>query len=244
MIHFFHEAHSTDENNQLKQQIVKQQLNAWYFLHRLLTEQWEEIFSKWSQEIIEIDRSLRKLHEFLDIIFENCQTKIIGLKKSGHIFTNCPSCGFEAKHHDNELNISYESECLVCGLNDQCLQIECTDCGSNVIFENSGYSTCEKCSKKFDPKALADILIDKGAAYVAAMDGDNSLDAGNCSECEGYHSVVKTENEEYICANCLEVFDSLELCQWCNDPNTGEMGDSYAMGCNFCEGYAGWHADD
>ena len=39
MIHFFHEAHSADADSRQKQEIIKKQLAAWYFLHHLLREQ-------------------------------------------------------------------------------------------------------------------------------------------------------------------------------------------------------------
>jgi len=57
-------------------------------------------------------------------------------------------------------------------------------------------------------------------------------------------TVVRTENDEWICASCFGVFESLEVCGWCNEFNTGDMEHSYVAGCNHCDGMAGWHKDD
>lgn len=86
MVHFFHEAHSAEENNELTRSIIKQQLKAWYFLHQLLTVQWNEVFTDWSENISKIDTSLRKYHEFLQIVFDNMRSQIEVLKKKGYLF--------------------------------------------------------------------------------------------------------------------------------------------------------------
>lgn len=243
-VHFFHEAHTDKEAKELRQEIVKQQLSAWYFLHGLLTVQWKDTFSVWSAQITEIDKKLRNLHEFLGVVFENLSNEIATLKTKGVIFRDCPSCGFESQTHEDVRDSIYESECLVCGLTQRSLQVECPDCGELVFFENEGFSNCDNCGKRFEPEDVADILIDDGAAHIAAMDGDDSWNPGNCSDCDGYHTVVRTENDEYICAGCFGVFESLQWCGWCNEPNTGDMEHSYWAGCNHCDGKAGWDKDD
>lgn len=241
MVHFFHEALSknTGKDNKLKQDIVKQQLKAWYFLHKLITKQWKGTFKPWSKKITRIDRSVRKLPGFLQVVFDNLQDEIKKLKaRKAHrtLFNECPSCHFESQQHDGEKGVVYVSECMVCKLKQQCLQIECPDCGFTIIFENEGFASCKKCNKDFEPDDIANILVDHEAAFIAAKDGDDSFNLGNCSSCEGYHTVVSTKNDTYLCANCFEEFESLQTCGWCSEPNTGEMEDSSWMGCNFCDG--------
>jgi hypothetical protein len=244
MVHFFHEAHSAEESNKLLQGIIKQQLKAWYFLQQLLSVQWQEVFSDWHGKISDIGKALKTFHDFLQVVFDNLLPEIDDMKKSGILFEECPSCGFVSQQHENELKGIYVANCMVCGLSENCLKIECPTCQSIVTFRNDGFATCQFCGKQFEPEDLASELIDSAAAHVAAMDGDDSWEAGNCSYCDGYHTVVRTENDEWICAGCLEVFESLSTCGWCNEPNTGDMEDSYVTGCNFCEGYSGWHKDD
>ena len=244
MIHFFHEAHTEAESDKFKHNIVKQQLKAWYFLHQLLTAKWKSEFFSWNEKIAELDSALRNLHEFLQVVFDNLQPEIELLKKKGARFEECPSCGFDSQEHEKDENIIYESKCLVCGLVEKSLNVECPGCGETVTFKEEGFAKCQSCGKHLEPEDVAEILIDGSAAHIAVQDGDDSWNAGNCSYCDGYHTVVRTENDEWICASCFGVFDSLSCCGWCNDPNTGDMEYSYAAGCNHCDGMAGWHKDD
>ncbi len=243
VFHFYHEAHSDVKNQQMKQEVVRTQLKAWYILHRLITEKWKNTFQPWANEIDNIGKELRKFHEFLAVIFENLQSNIETLKKQDQIFTSCPSCGFEAQRHDNEKGTIYYSECLVCGLQEKNLQIECPDCQATVFFADEGRSNCHKCDKFFTPETLSDLLIDGGGAYEAAKEGDHTSYSANCGECEGYHTVILTENGEHICVNCLNTFESLNCCEWCNEENTGDMENSYWAGCSVCEGKSGWDCD-
>lgn len=242
-VHFFHEAHSCEAAKELRQNIVKQQLTAWYFLHGLLTDRWKETFFDWADEIAKIDKNLRTLQAFLDVVFESLSETIASLKKQGAIFRRCPSCNFESNMHEDEEELVYESKCLVCGLSRRSLQITCPDCGKRVFFEGEGFSICDNCEKKFEEDDLVDILQNDTAAHIAIADGDDSWRLGNCSECDGYHTVVRMEDDKFICVSCFEVFDHLGLCSWCNEPNTGDMESSYLCGCNFCDGKLGWDND-
>lgn len=242
MIHFFHTASSEEESNELIRNIVRQQLRAWYFLHQLLTIQWKKVFASWKTKIKEIDTALRELHEFLQVVFDSLQQEIASLKAEGVRFDQCPSCGFHAQQHIEDVKILYKSECLVCRLIEECINIQCPDCNELITFRNEGFATCTQCGKSMEPEDLADELIDSGGAYIAFTDGGYPYQ-GNCSDCDGHQTVVCTENDDWICASCFEVFDTLEECEWCNELNTGDMEHSYLTGCNHCEGKIGWDWD-
>jgi hypothetical protein len=47
-----------------------------------------------------------------------------------------------------------------------------------------------------------------------------------------------------VCASCFGEFNTLQMCGWCNEPNTGDMECSYFTGCNQCDEKAGWEKDD
>ncbi len=244
MVHFFHVAHSEEESDKFKRDIVKKQLKAWFFLHQLLINKWKAEFSSWDEKISEIDKELKKLHAFLQVIFDNLESKIEDNKKKGVLYKKCHSCCYDAQELSEEKNIIYEAKCLVCGLVEKCLNIQCPECGGTVAIKEGGFGECQSCAKHFESEDIAGQLIDGGAAHIAAMEGDNSWGMGNCSDCDGYHTVVRTEKDEWICASCLGVFESLEVCGWCNELNTGDMEHSYVAGCNYCGGMAGWHKDD
>ena len=97
MVHFFHEAHSAEQSEKLQQAIAKQQLNAWYLLHRLQSGRWKSEFEAWSEQFKEIDGKLRKHHDFLQVVFDHLGEEFQKRKRAGSAFVTCPSCGFESK---------------------------------------------------------------------------------------------------------------------------------------------------
>lgn len=244
MVHFFHEVHGQEENDKLRQQVVKKQLRAWYFLHELLSGKWAKEFDKWVPRIADVDAELRKLHAFLQVVFDNRRGEIDELKAKGVPFSDCPSCGFKAQRGDDSFDSIFESRCLVCGLSERSLNIHCPECGSSVTLRNEGFGTCSSCGKSLEPEDVAGALIDQGAAYTAAKEGDPDCCKGNCGVCGGFHTVVWTESEEWICASCFEEFAEMEACGWCGEANSGDMENSYLSGCAYCDGMAGWHRDD
>lgn len=236
-VHFFHKANYEKNRTESIRLIVKQQLRAWYFLHRLLGEKWKAIFDEWDKKISNIDERLRKYKIFLQVVFDEKEKSIQERKNGGALFSPCSSCGFEAQEHIHELGIPYKSECLVCGVIDSCLQIECSDCQSTVIFRNEGFSKCKSCLKDYEPEDVVSYLVDEAEAYRAHKEGENYL--GTCSDCDSYQTVVGT-GDDYVCASCLERFEFMSPCEWCNELNTGDMEHSYVAGCNVCDGLIGY----
>ncbi|MDH5553237.1 MAG: hypothetical protein OEX82_07890, partial [Nitrosomonas sp.] len=191
MVHFYHAATTDAENETLKQTIAKQQLQAWYFLHKRLTLHWKDVFSDWKVEMDAIGTSLRKHHEFLQVVYDDLKPKIESLKKTGIQFEECASCAFEAaQHHNIENTLTYESKCLVCEIREECLKIECPDCHKIVIFkaECSARCSCGKCLESDD---VANILLENSFTTYNVKNGeDASNHIGNCSECDGFQTVV------------------------------------------------------
>lgn len=121
---------------------------------------------------------------------------------------------------------------MVCDIQETTFKIKCPDCDTLVIFSDEGYSVCETCQKEFDPEILAQILspeINYDNYY------DDSLDLGNCANCDGNHTVVNL-TDKYFCAQCLEEYIELDRCHWCNELNTEDMSFSGISGCGFCSG--------
>ena len=245
MVHFFHEGVSDEKNDELRSVIAKEQLTAWYLLHKLLTLKWSEQFSAWTRRLSEIDKSLRRLHQFLQVVFDQVRAEIGKRKENGAAFGDCPSCGFPSQEHLDEIDVIYEAECLVCGLTDRCLMIECPVCGVPVQFANEGFGACGNCETRFEPENVADALADERATYTAVKEGDDTWNPGNCSDCDGYHTVVRLseDGDSWICASCFGEFDSMAFCGWCNELNTGGMEDSYWAGCSVCDGKHGRYRD-
>ncbi|MEF8733737.1 MAG: hypothetical protein V5B40_18055, partial [Candidatus Accumulibacter meliphilus] len=111
MVHFFHEEHSEEESGKFKRHIVKKQLKAWFFLHQLLIAKWKKEFSSWHNKIAELDTELRRLHEFLQVIFDNLKPQIEENRKKDILYDECPSCDFEAQEFSKYENTIYEAKC-------------------------------------------------------------------------------------------------------------------------------------
>ena len=245
MVHFFHEATTEKENDAVKERIVRQQLKAWYFLNRLLTVQWKEVFESCTKQITEINARLRQLHDFLQVVFDNLAPEIQKRKKKGMQFRECPSCGFASlcQEQEPEIGSICEARCLVCELTQQCLQIVCPECKEKVVFLDGGFATCD-CGKSFEPDDVANLLLDDEGAHYAAKVGDNSYNLVNCGDCGEFNTVVRMKDDKYICAACFAVFELLNQCHWCSGLNTNDMEDSYWMGCSMCDGAKGNYADE
>ena len=51
MVHFFHDAVTVEENEELRRDIAKEQLTAWFLLYKILTNRWADIFSPWAKKL-------------------------------------------------------------------------------------------------------------------------------------------------------------------------------------------------
>ena len=230
IVHFFHGHQEKDLAT-----IAKQQLVAWHFLHGLLIRRWREHFDKWITKIQDIDRKLKEHRGFLQAVFDYKKREISRRQKDGSIFRVCASCTFKSQEHQQDMEEVYDAECLVCGLTEECLQLACNGCHNKVYFVNGGVSTCEKCGKQFDPQNLAEYLLGTGRALMV-QDGEFSRELGNCGNCDGYHTIIKLVRESYFCVSCFTQFDYLTPCDYCQELHTGDMKDSYLLGCSQCDG--------
>ncbi len=235
MVHFFHEPGSEEEREQFTRNIVKTELKAWLFLRTLLTTKWQTEFSSWGRRINELNTELLKMRGLLCVIFDILKPQIAENTKKGLRHDTCPSCGFDAfetQALSEDKNKIYVAKCLVCDFSEKSLNIQCPECETIVTLKNEGFGHCESCEKSFEPIDVAGALIDRDAERSVA-DGDCSF-KGSCSECEGYHIVVRTENDEWICASCFDVFESLEVCLRCGKLTAG-VSNSFSSVCNDCE---------
>ncbi len=244
MVHFFHQAETSEADNSRIREIVKEQLKAWYFLHDLLRGQWQSVFEGWLKQILEIDVKLREHHEFLKVVFDELKPTITNQESKGYEFQKCPSCGFASEQHETELNEIYRSECLVCVLKENCIQVSCTKCDDGILlFHGEPMANCPECHEEHGGSALLEAFVDETKAYLAVKDGGDYPFPINCGECCGYETVVEVGESKYLCTECFVVTDSYGVCEWCNDESTNLSDDTMFSGCEFCDGRAGWDND-
>ncbi|HCP81321.1 MAG TPA: hypothetical protein DIT67_06930 [Octadecabacter sp.] len=239
MIHFHHEAISEPKKEELRREVAKEQLIAWYFLHEIITTKWKNEFEPSLKAIKAADEKLRELRAYLEVIFDQQKATISERTKSGSIYCSCPSCGFKAQEHIPDEKTPYEAECLVCNASFQSIAISCSACGKHLIFSSEGFATCD-CGKAYEPEQLVEALVDERAAYIAEKDGDHNW-VGNCADCSSYHTLVRMDmvsgdDYSWFCTSCLETFDAIDYCEWCGEPTTGSLEISALYGCEFCDG--------
>ncbi|HAT3546997.1 TPA: hypothetical protein I8538_001240, partial [Serratia marcescens] len=240
MIHFFHA--DVDSDGQAKAQIVAEHCRSWFHLHRLLNR-WDTYFREFSAEISRADRAMKGLRKYLSAKFKALKPELDAVRKAGSKPKACSACGFKAAIPD-ELDDQIASlRCLVCDHTETQVEIDCPHCDKPVVIANEGYATCEHCGGAIEPEHLVDALTDHDSAHIAIADGDDRWEPANCGNCEGYHTVVR-RGDIYFCANCFDQSDHVEQCEWCNEPNTGDMEHSYSTGCSHCDGGLGWEKDD
>jgi hypothetical protein len=237
MIHFFH----PDENKSATamRSVAEEQLRAWYDLNQLLLSQWAPVFEDHRDRLNGIERALKSHREYLQAKFDDLTPKIEQDKQAGVKFLACSSCKFEASRVTDIIGDLHEYNCLVCGFSKKSLDFECPECGEFSNLEDGSLFTCWNCDRKLDERGLVNEINE----FVVTK--DNYFDAvvpANCSECEGYRTVVEYKSE-YLCVNCFTVCEQLEACGWCGEYNNGDMDGSSYSGCSVCDGAAGWHRD-
>lgn len=237
MVHFFHKALKPKAAKKFKSEIAIEQLDAWYLLHKALTNRWKNVFEKWSPQINKVDSALRQRQIFLKVIFTKQKIDIDRARANGIKIRKCPSCGFESQEWQDTKDRIFPTHCHVCELRQSYLVTKCPECPKNVTFVGEGFATCF-CGKEFEPDDVAALITADEDTHARIKDGDDRWELGNCSICDSYHQVVRVDDTHY-CTCCFSQFASLENCGWCGEPNTGDMEFSYSSGCNFCDGKYG-----
>jgi hypothetical protein len=236
MVHFFHVDESTEPR--VIEDIAIEQLHAWYELHQLLLQQWKDTFKPWQKALSRIEFQLQRHKKYLAAKFEAIQPKLEQLAAEGKEICSCTRCNFAAAAMTaGGVSGLREGKCHVCSAHNNWLTIACPNCGQDAVLEDGADFSCA-CGHSMDESDLVNYLDET----VVTKDDylDNPYPA-NCGECEGWHTVVSRDGRN-LCVRCLDVSDRLSHCEYCSEASTGELEDSYLVGCSQCEGSAGHHA--
>lgn len=242
MVHFVHSDDRADDP-QATAQIVEEQCAGWLSL-RILLESWRE-FDGFEKKIGNIGRQMERHREFLEAKFRSKADVLQKHLDEGGRITSCPSCQFKSVRLAAPNGAISRASCAVCRYSGSEIILNCTnpDCGGEI--ECNSYegppSKCPHCETPVDEAFLSEAL-DTGEAVTY----DNYIDhiEINCPQCSGYHTGV-SHNDLYVCVQCLESSDVMEVCGYCNEGQIGGVPEhSYLVGCEFCEGSAGRYHDD
>lgn len=238
MVHFFHDKEKVSKEN--VRQIAIEQLIAWAGLHHLLTSQWASTFAAYAKRFDDIERSLKKHRDYLQAKYDQLLPSIEAEKAAGIIYIECSSCHFEAAPAEEVLGEVHDATCKLCGYNTRFFHFVCLNCDERSPYFDGGSFVCSHCDHILDEQATFDQI---NQHVVTSDNYSDCLVPGNCSDCGVAHTVAEYEGQ-YLCVNCLVVYEGLETCDWCGEGNTGDMEGSGWSGCSVCDGKAGDMSDD
>lgn len=240
MVHFFHPGQHASKSEIEK--IVSQQCRAWFYLHRVLTWRWKEVFASYHKKIDAYDKAMREQRKYLAAKFDELKTDIDAAIANGSMFHVCPSCGHSSLEEDDTNVPVLGFKCRVCDFTANGVRIECLDCNTDNTLIVEPWHLCHGCSHHFNEADVKNALSD-----WHSVTKDNMFEPyeASCGECQSHLSVVLLQNHEWMCSNCFTVFDSSDIgtCEWCSEHTTENLENSYFAGCEFCEGSAGWNAE-
>lgn len=238
MVHFFHgDVHDEAHRDRIK----LEQARAWFELNRFVMDSWPEVFQSFSTEFRTMEFRLIATKSYANAKYEDLKPKIEGMIKGGSVFEICPRCETSAYEIEEEAENLTSCKCLVCFESDRKIKLCCPECGDSEQYIRAyrGFS-CENCSCELAGEEEVFEIFEQnfGVGYSA-----DSCTPANCDECQGYETVFHY-HDGFVCRQCFSHFESVNQCDWCSTYVTGDVDDSFAFGCNYCDGYAGHHADD
>lgn len=186
LTHFFHPSLNTKDQ---KQQVRKELLLAWYYLHRLVQDpRWSAVFNSSAQQIAQLNVRLLAFKPYLQVIFDT-QVKTDPAAAS---FLDCPACHFRALnpqtgHHYLDLR------CLICGFaershhaikdGEEVVQGHCLCCDEENCVEQTEYGArCTACGESFTHIATCEFC---GESFAGASDETAGEYQTGCPFCDG-----------------------------------------------------------
>lgn len=230
LVHFFHPDYIKASKKTIEK-IVAEKCKAWFYLYRLLADQWQAHFLKHRKSIEKLNERMHTLRAFLRAKYEALKPDIDAEAKKGKQYEDCSSCGFKAAGIDEAGDPLYEFLCRVCGAKKRMLLVECPECGETIKVEDMGEGQCENCQFEVDIEYLVE-------QFGPNEDPKEPSSIAYCSECE--YTATPTAipfGDGYLCLFCQNEHESAANCGFCNAHCTGiDPVESSGFGCILCEG--------
>ncbi len=225
--------------------VAAEECRGWFYLSQLLKEKWKHYFLDYVDEIEEADKLMLKVQQYLQAKFNALSPEIEIKKKQGISFNTCPSCGFDSSEKKVIVNSQFSDyfsycDCLVCNFEaGKELIVSCPNCENGQIqVQELGKGECESCQYSIN----LDYLLDKYAESEHIDENNRAY----CNSCEYFKqpTVVPFENI-WLCLSCLKSYDYNQVgnCECCNEFVSGNLDDTYLLGCLMCEGMGGYFRD-
>jgi hypothetical protein len=241
LIHFYHpnlkprRVRRKGEEDPEMTSIVKDQLKSWFFLRRIIQDQWGDIYTEFGNRIDQINGNMKKYSVYLNVVWEHVRKDIENFEKFGHPAGLCRVCGYHALT-TTEVGPDV-IECRVCSSESTVVGHACRKCSKKFLvdFDGRDFDTCPHCETDF---ALEDALreySDEGRLREKELFFEGGF--AYCTYCEYPEKSVGTINEIAFCFECLEWHDPIEDCHYCGERCAGDLENSYYNGCPRCNGW-------
>lgn len=230
IMHFFND----EINDPHKLEKVKIELaEAWFVLNSFL-KHWRDIINltDHSYLINNMDNFLSNTNDYYaNVKYNKIKNQIVEGKKAGKKYRVCSNCTYKSFHvEESEAPELIEGRCLVCNHNVREVAFACEECEAEVRIISEGSDV--ECS-------ICHHINPRDNAFPEEIYSDNDYidrqTPASCAECNTYESITEF-HDGYICKNCLVYFDHLETCDCCNHSSSHVPENSYAHGCEYCEG--------
>ena len=243
MIHFFHEAHGEERNEEELEKIAIEQCGAWFFLRRLL-EKWGEVFGEYEERTSSINVRMKAHNIYLDAVYERIKPEIKAAKAKGIIFVPCGRCRKETSEEFERTKHIFEYKCRVCLSSNDLIKLPCAqeNCDGEIKIDPFWPDdiSCGKCKIEIDHQEVSNLLETNASRY------EDSVQT-NCAACCGLGTVVENDDGYFICTDCFYFTQNdIGHCNFCqeNQIGGGDLEHSRWSGCEFCDGQAGHMKDD
>src|SRR3972149_11333392 len=99
LVHFFHADYAKAKKSAVER-VLLEQIQAWFYLHRLLIQCWEKHFLKFENRIKKVDKLIKNNRKYLEGKFKALLPDIDKLKKKGVEFVTCNKCDYASASVD------------------------------------------------------------------------------------------------------------------------------------------------
>ena len=228
VIHFYH-----DEIN--KSNIAIDQCRAWYYMEILL-KNWNSHFREFTEKRRNIQKLMKSHGKYINVKYSKIKKELEDFDNKKNLLLNCDFCKKRSiLISKSQFKMQYR-RCPVCDEVNKYFLIKDNNEWLDVFREGNKLTQ--------NSTELLKQIEDKLEYHADIQHGGDVDWIANCRGCGSQNSVIKLDNSNWFCTECRETFDKVSRCEWCNELFAGGDEETYAFGCGFCDGYAGWQKDD
>lgn len=237
IVHFAHTGFSGKET-----EIIIEHWASWFYLHKLLTNNWAHIFANYQDSIDKIDTKIKLNHQFLKAKFDLIQEEIEIETKKGNLIVDCTSCGLMSAKVLKSYSWGGEDiECLVCDVRDLKLKaittsIPCSNCEEEVQYFIAKDHECISCQTHLTSEhALKEYTV-----IYKIQDPETRYDDGldplaYCHNCQNEEPTVLNLEGIWVCVICEDRGWNALDCENCDSFVTGDVEAIRYFACHRCE---------